>query len=393
MVKISQRDWNIILEYSTQDWVEWMYDEFSINDTDYTRDILWGLFSISKDILIEEESDENVARFIIGKIQNNWYYQIDKKVLKIPHDLFISSDVFIDKKLFICWKVSIFGKLQSLVDEPIFIGGSNENSIDEVSFRKIISSFPTSTEIQHYYDARITDALKNFIESTKDKRESLEKYLSQKNVTINYEIDITQFRKYELIKYELLLEQLKDMLMRVDSISEKEWQKKIVEFILILYPKYIQKIEELWVTDYFNGKKRRIDISLITFDGFIDVIEIKKPVWYTLLNTTLYRENWTPSRTLSGTIMQIEKYLFHLSKWWKILEEKITLQHQKKIPHWLTLKITNPKWMIIAGRQVNNIQINDFELIKRKYANVVDIITYDDLIRRLENIIAQLQIS
>jgi len=35
-------------------------------------------------------------------------------------------------------------------------------------------------------------------------------------------------------------------------------------------------------------------------------------------------------------------------------------------------------------------QRQDFEVVKRKYKNVIDIITYDDLLRRLEFIIKQL---
>lgn len=36
-------------------------------------------------------------------------------------------------------------------------------------------------------------------------------------------------------------------------------------------------------------------------------------------------------------------------------------------------------------------QLQDFEIIKRKYKNVIDIFTYDDLIRRLKMIISQLK--
>ncbi len=35
-------------------------------------------------------------------------------------------------------------------------------------------------------------------------------------------------------------------------------------------------------------------------------------------------------------------------------------------------------------------QLLDFEVIKRKYANMMDIITYDDLLRRLDNTIVAL---
>ena len=38
-------------------------------------------------------------------------------------------------------------------------------------------------------------------------------------------------------------------------------------------------------------------------------------------------------------------------------------------------------------------QLQDFEIVKRKYKNVVDIITYDDLLNRLGCIINQLKMN
>jgi hypothetical protein len=81
--------------------------------------------------------------------------------------------------------------------------------------------------------------------------------------------------------------------------------------------------------------------------------------------------------------MQVEKYLFHLNKWWvkweKVLKGKLMID----------IKITNPKWLLILWRDKNfsDSQRFDFEIIRRKYSNIMDIITYDDLIRRLENIL------
>lgn len=47
---------------------------------------------------------------------------------------------------------------------------------------------------------------------------------------------------------------------------------------------------------------------------------------------------------------------------------------------------------LILGRDkdFDDRQKFDFEIIKRKYANIVDIMTYDDLLRRLDNIIAMI---
>jgi hypothetical protein len=65
----------------------------------------------------------------------------------------------------------------------------------------------------------------------------------------------------------------------------------------------------------------------------------------------------------------------------------------------MTIRITNPKAMMILGRDkrpdgtaaLAADQALDLEIIKRKYANMIDVMTYDDLLRRLDNIIAALR--
>lgn len=62
----------------------------------------------------------------------------------------------------------------------------------------------------------------------------------------------------------------------------------------------------------------------------------------------------------------------------------------------MEIRISNPKAIIIVGRDqiggvtMNNSQLLEFEVIKQKYANMMDIITYDDLLRRLSHTIAAL---
>ena len=87
--------------------------------------------------------------------------------------------------------------------------------------------------------------------------------------------------------------------------------------------------------------------------------------------------------------MQTEKYIFHLTRWGEIGEKKLNEKHLDKIPSGLKIKIINPKGMIIMGRE-NAFELQqkqDFEIIKRQYKNVIEIITYDDLIDRLKRTI------
>ncbi len=184
------------------------------------------------------------------------------------------------------------------------------------------------------------------------------------------------------------------MLDNAEGYSEDDWQKEIASIITILYPKYIRVIEKL--TLYRNKPKKtkwkEIDITLLDINGNIDILEIKKPeLGFRLLNKTQYRNNYVLSSRLSGTIMQIEKYIFHLNRLGDEGIETLKKDNASKLllseP---SLKITNPKGLIIYGRN-NELQTElqklDFEVLKRKFSNIMDIITYDDLLERLRRLI------
>ena len=55
--------------------------------------------------------------------------------------------------------------------------------------------------------------------------------------------------------------------------------------------------------------------------------------------------------------------------------------------------MVNPKGILLLGRSnnFNERQKRDFELIKRQYKNIADIMTYDDLMFRLTTIIDSLK--
>ena len=176
----------------------------------------------------------------------------------------------------------------------------------------------------------------------------------------------------------------------------------IIKLILLVFPKYVAVLENVEVADFYSSQqrttKRRIDLCLVDASGNLDVIEIKRPLNGILVGKRRYRDNSVPARELSGSIMQAEKYLFHLSKWGVAGERQLSKKHEAQLPAAMQIRVTNPKAMIILGRDrlpdgqpaMSERQMFDFEIIKRKYANMMDILTYDDLLRRLENILASL---
>ena len=64
------------------------------------------------------------------------------------------------------------------------------------------------------------------------------------------------------------------------------------------------------------------------------------------------------------------------------------------LPEGVVPEIVNPQGILLLGRSVdfNTQQKRDFELIKRQYKHVADIMTYDDLIQRLKNIVSALKL-
>ena len=164
-----------------------------------------------------------------------------------------------------------------------------------------------------------------------------------------------------------------------------------MQIILLLYPKYIHVFKEAPVRDTYNNANRNIDYLLVDSSGNTDIIEIKKPFDKRIVTVRTYRDNYIPLRELSGTVMQIEKYIFYLNKWGRKGEDKLTAYYKDKLAENFKIKITNPSGIIIMGRKkgMTNEQLQDFEVIKRKYKNVIDIITYDDLLERLEFTISQ----
>jgi hypothetical protein len=193
---------------------------------------------------------------------------------------------------------------------------------------------------------------------------------------------------YESGKFGDLVKKMEDMLEHSSSYSEKQWQDEILQIVLFIFPRYIHAFKEGVVNDSWANKYRRVDFLLLDASGFIDVIEIKKPSDQHLITSNCYRENHVPLRELSGTIMQVEKYLYHFNRWGPAGEKVLKKKYKSTLSENLEIKIVNPSGYIIMGRDegLTEEQMNDFEVIRRKYRNVLDIITYDDLLRRLKAI-------
>lgn len=392
-LRITVENNEVLLEYSPDNGTNWILEKFQKDENLSVK----KTFSFTENDLVGDIKDEASffepsKEFRIGVLEGN-YYQIFSRVLGTTLDVLFHRSIKLKVNFFIVNNdVSILRKFEKLAHQQIVIGGEEENSVPIEIFNDILNSFPTRTEQKHYVDSRITNVLSQYLEGVKDSGRAFERYLENRNKIGNINT-IPSLKNYELEKYQFILQTLENMLGNSDQYSENDWQVQILEILLLLYPKYIKCFSNVHIKDFYTDpnkpKNRYIDLMLVDSNGNVDVIEIKKPFPNCVVSTGTYRANYIPMKELSGSIMQVEKYIFHLNKWGASGEKALSNKYKSELPTDLTIRITNPKGIIILGRDSNlsQSQLFDLEIIKRKYGNVFDIITYDDLIRRLKNIL------
>lgn len=397
MVEIIKEESNLVLVcylenyfYTDNDWIEKSLTKRNVLNLKLT-------YKLKREHILEHFSDndnieESNYKFRIGEKKGE-YYQLDNKVFLTENNFYIHESVSLNESFFTSYgKVSVFNKLDNLINEDLYIGGTELQAITEKEYKKIYSVIPKKYEVDKYIDARISAVLSNYFEPTIDAVEDYKKYINKKTITKESEL-LKIFSEYEVEKYQTVLDRLTSMLENEGDYSEDNWQKEMIPIILLLYPKYIGVLEKVIFKDVHNDTRRELDLLLVDYNGNIDLVEIKQPFKNKrILSSNLYRANHIPLRELSGAIMQIEKYIYYLNKLGRAGETRLAERLKEKLPDSLEVKITNPSGIIIMGRsnEMTENEKNDFEIIKRKYNNIIDILTYDDLLQRLKVTIEQI---
>jgi len=400
----------LILKYSSEfRGNPWVWEELKTHgEVTISR-----VFTLEREDLLEEpgEDQNNINEFEYEfrfAKRDGAYHRINGRVFSITNDVLLAEDgIHLERKLFVAERnISIFRRLAVVIGpgQDIAVGGSLPGSIPVEIFEQLLKKFPNSTELDRYANARVSNIIGEYCDGMSDFRAQYETYLSRRKSVISpHTFRPEELLQTEIDKFELIRNTLKKWLDSSEGRTEREWQQKLLDFILLIFPKYVAVLENVQIEDHYSipgtNSSRFIDIALVDANGNLDVIEIKRPFDDVLLSKTQYRDNFVPTKDLSGTVMQAEKYLFHLSKWGVAGEAKLTKKYCEQLPPGMSIRITNPKALLILGRDrkldgstaLDQDQAFDLEVIKRKYMNMMDIITYDDLLRRLDNIIASLR--
>lgn len=411
------KDSNLYLVYSSPEGVSWVFGNLALSSSTSLRG---KVFTVTDgEIIHESEELGGEAEFLIGTTEGE-YFKIEPLILSTQQPIFIHKsvisqlepeDFYVRQPYFemTAGNNSIGGDpkekyipivpiLEKMFEGQISIGGEDESSIPVDIFKKAASILPDRKEVRRYLDARIAHILGEYVVPKRNFEADRDRLISTREATLvtDGNQDLSLFEKTKDFKREIFqfaYEELNEMLLAEgQAYSEADWQEKIINIILLLYPKYVHVEKSVRIKK--DGGYGFVDLMLFDAGGFVDLIEVKKPIVndVDILRKSQYRDNYVPSRELSGAIMQIEKYSFWLSRWGKKGENDLQTKFNQKLPEGMQVRIANPVGIIIFGRDkdFNAEQKQDLEIIKRKHKHIVDILTYDDLLRRLKNILIML---
>lgn len=377
------------------------------------------VFHFRQDDLLDSSTRECLSFRLANKIEfgGHAYFKIPGRIFDVVQDVLIDSGRGVTNKWedYFCAgyerRTSIVKKISSVLapaETTIVIGGEAENAIPWDRFDALIASFPTTVLLQHYGEMQIAKAVEDFLST---KRDYSEEYRRAKRRILNKNEDEEVGLGSKTIKSNLAASVLEGMatieslLERGPLVEEEEWQGGVLSVLPAIYPQYIAVLREAEVPETISkdGKKttRYLDYLLVDSCGNVDILEMKKAFpKNSLISKNPYRDNYIPARELSGGICQIEKYIYYLnhlgSQGEKAFSDKCRqrlINQGVNLPEGLELRCLNPHGILMMGSaEFSKEEQRDFDLIRRQYAHIVDIMTYDDLLVRLKNMARVLQV-
>lgn len=424
---------NMSLEYKQK-----LYDLNASNNQEITE----AFEDNDENLTINTLNDLSQYRYLINNIVDSVdFIQISLPIgirsTKQPHYYIINSLMFEseDKKLYIHESAHLeFNKLflsnpvnrgywtniwnlafEVLRRDEIYIGGKVEGNITEDTVSILKKRLVTKSETDIYVKQQNSILLQQYFDDTsvlditQELKDKQTKRLGLKQKAEPIEIEVDDKEALERINLVLSkhLVQLKEMLSDDSKINhrfnqdEKKYQQILLKIFPYIFPQYTHFIREFSFKIDGNSKKNRDipDFLALNTDLSVDIIEIKTP-YKQLFAKTQYRKNYVFDREILGLITQTQKYIYNLERNAKT-EEKNILKEFSKIKGFdaSNIDIASPKALVIVGRSPNESselssiekkEINlSLSILKNRYQDILEFLTYDDIVNRIERIISK----
>ena len=120
------------------------------------------------------------------------------------------------------------------------------------------------------------------------------------------------------------------------------------------------------------------DYIMRAFDGFIDLVEIKKPNGLPFWSSAKDHNNYVPSSDLIKAITQCLNYIYEIER--EANSQKFIERTQSKV--------VKPRCILVFGRSNtwNDEQREAYRILNSAY-NQLSILTYDHLLSRAKNVL------
>ena len=321
------------------------------------------------------------------------YWHIKGSVFDIPQEVYIGFDIPLEQKTFGVGydrRTSVMKKLSQMVSldqKEIVIGGSREDAIPAEDFEELLRRFPTTAVLEHYGETLVEGIVQDYLNLRRDYAEQYEKSRMRKwgNMLEDSRLGFSAVNQLRLETIDETYKALIGLLEKGEEVVEETWQKGILGILPTLFPQYVAVLPKPTIKDVLKSTEREADFLLVDARGNVDVLEIKRAFGKkNLLMKSPYRDNYVPARELSGGIAQIEKYIHLLLNWGPEGERELTKDAAGKLSDRLRIRFLHPRGLLLIGHCVlTDDDQRAFDLIRRQYSHVADVITYDDLIDRL----------
>ena len=181
------------------------------------------------------------------------------------------------------------------------------------------------------------------------------------------------FLAASVIKKRAALIELQEKLQ--EEQPERYWQEWFTRNKWVLGSDFAQIVDER-VIDTENIA----DYIMKSYDGFVDLVEIKKPNGLPFWASTKDHGNYVPSADLAKAITQCLNYIYAIE-----LEANST-----KFARRIGSRVIKPRCILIFGRSYdwNDEQREAYRILNAAY-NQVSILTYDHISERAQNVLGE----
>lgn len=159
-----------------------------------------------------------------------------------------------------------------------------------------------------------------------------------------------------------------------EDLREGPWQKWFQENSWVLGSQFVRVVDERHIdTQHIS------DFLMEAYDGFLDVVEIKRPQGgLAFWSPTLDHGNYVPSTDLTKAVTQASRYIFEVER------EANSVKFLERVGGVKTVK---PRCVLVFGRSDdwNAQQMESYRILNASFHNLT-VLTYDHVLTRARRI-------